>query len=433
MAPTSSGSLLRLIRSIEEADYSGFRRPHLTIELPPDIDPPTQFFVENLVWPPLDPSGGPHASQVTIRHRISRQKLGTEEASIHFVESFYSARPEHSHVLVLSPQVELSSPYYHYLMYNVLEYRHSSYGPGSYTTEKLLGISLDLPSHHLNDSARFRPPLPKAADTLAIGPPEEPSPAPFLWQAPNSNAALYFGDRWAEFHSFLTSRLAAQQQKFVTRPKQISPNYPSWTEYLLELMRARDYNVLYPNLPSSHSLATIHNELYQLPEESSPPPQESDLDAPPPNSKEPFLAGPSPASNPHPPNTELPLVSTPLHTVLSDDGDLPDLSTLPYLSYSGELLTPPTAHQQAADFKHEFKREVGGCKSKSNKPIYPNRADDLFCLDDDETTVEAERPVGLVDSIKLMADSIATPTEKLEAEPELRTHVEPGEDMVKEQ
>ena len=428
VAPTSSGSLLRLFRSIGEADYSGFRRPHLTIELPPDIDPPTQFLVETFVWPPLDPSGGPHASQVTIRHRISRQRLDTEEASLRFVESFYSARPEHSHVLVLSPRVALSSLYYHYLIYNVLEYRHSSYS--NYNTEKLMGISLDLPARHLNDSDRFYPPLRKAADTSAAGPPEEPSPAPFLWQAPNSNAALYFGDKWAEFHSFLTSRLTAQQRKFVTRPKQISPNYPSWTEYLLELMRARNYNLLYPNLPSSHSLATAHNELFQLPEESISPPQKPATDIAPPNLKEPFLLGPSPTSNPLRSDYEPPLVTTTLLTVLSDDGDLPVLTTLQLLSYSGELLTAQTAQQQAAEFGHEFKGEIGGCKTKTNQLDHLMTVNDLFCLDDDETSMEEEQSVRVVDPIKRVMNSIAMPAGKQEAVLDSRTHIESGEDRV---
>jgi len=430
---TSSGSLIRLLHSIEGADYDGFRRPHLTIELPPDIDPPTQSFIENLVWPPLDPSGALHASQVTLRHRISRQRLGAEEASLHFIESFYPARPDHSHVLVLSPQVEVSKLYFHYLMYNIMEYRHSTYGPDSYSTDKLMGISLDLPSQYLNDSELFHPPLLKATESPAVGPPEESSPSLFLWQAPNSNAALYFGDKWAEFHSFLTSRLTAQQQKFVTRPKQISQNYPSWTEYLLELMRARGYSVLYPNLPSLPSLATVHNELYQLPEESSPPPPRPDLDNPPADTKEPFLAGPSPASNQHPLNPEPPLVLTPLLTILPDEGDLPQLSSLPSLSYSGELLTPLTAKQQTEEFAHEFRREVGGCKTKSKKLIYLMKADDLFCLDNNETNVEEGSPSSLVDSIKLASETIFPPVGKLEAVTEISTRIGSGEDKAKEE
>lgn len=429
----SSGSLIRLLHSIEGADYNGFRRPHLTIELPPDIDPPTQSYIENLVWPPLDPSGAPHASQVTLRRRISRQRLGTEEASLHFVASFYPARPDHSHVLILSPQVEVSKLYFHYLMYNILEYRHSTYGPDSYSTDKLMGISLDLPVQYLNGSGSFHPPLLKAAGSPAVGPPEEPSPSPFLWQAPNSNAALYFGDKWAEFHSFLTSRLAAQQQKFVTRPKQISQNYPSWSEYMLECMRARGYNVLYPNLPSSHSFATVHNELYQLPEESSPAPPNPDLDAPPADIKEPFLAGPLPAPNQHPLNPEPPLVSTPLLTILPDEGDLPQLSSLPSLSYSGELLTPLTADQRSEEFSHEFKREVGGCTTKTNKLIYLMKADDLFCFDDDATDVEGGNPSSLADSIKLASKTIFPPVGKPEAVPEIQTHIESGEDRAKKE
>ncbi|MCJ1391550.1 hypothetical protein MMC18_004414 [Xylographa bjoerkii] len=393
-APTgSSGSLIRLLKSIEEADYFGCRRPHLTIELPTDIDPPTWSFLQNLVWPPLDPSISPHISQVTLRHRIPRDRVGSEEASARFVESFYSARPQHSHVLVLSPQVQLSPLYYHYLFYNLLEYKYAAYGGHTEEAENLIGISLDLPSRSLDNARPFSPPVAKSKDDSVIMRDESPTippPSPFLWQAPNSNAALYFGDKWAEFHSFLTNRLLVQHRHPSSRTRIINPEHPSWTEYLLELMRTRGYSLLYPNLLSSDSLATVHNELYQSPEETTPlapsgAPFPQTVDP-----AEPFIVNPLLTSLKYLPHQEQPLLTTPLLTILPSDGDLPALSTLPILSYFGEALTSVSAKREAARYADDFRSQMGHCKSGDSNPVTPMNADDLFCVDqyDDYPTVK---------------------------------------------
>ena len=403
--PNSSGSLIRLLKSIEEADYFGARRPHLTIELPTDIDPPTKSFLNNLVWPPLDPTGAPHSSQVTLRHRISRKHEGTEEASIRFVESFYSAHPSNSHVLVLSPQVQLSPLYYHYLLYNVLEYKHASFSTHSGERENLLGISLDLPARHLNGSKVFSPPISDSSDAEEISKPklEESAPSPFLWQAPNSNAVLYFGDKWSEFHSFLSSRVAAKDKYSTSRPKYVSSNHPAWTEYLLELIRARGYNILYPNLPESESFATVHNELYQPLEESTASPQSSDVDivSPPPlDPNEPFIIDTASLPFARPSNPEPPLLHTPLLSILPSQGDLPSLSDLPLLSFSGQLLSRLQHYQLKSTFVDEFRRAVGGCAAGTARVPSAMKADDLFCQNSDhndgqegtakETEIEVE-------------------------------------------
>ncbi|MCJ1381145.1 hypothetical protein MMC17_004254 [Xylographa soralifera] len=393
----SSGSLIRLLRSIEEADYFGCRRPHLTIELPTDIDPPTWSFLQNLVWPPLDPSGAPRISQVTLRHCIPRDRVGSEEASARFVESFYSARPQQSHVLVLSPQVQLSPVYYHYLFYNLLEYKYAAYGGQAEEAENFMGISLDLPSRSLDNARPFLPPVTKTKDdvhTTSDEPSITPLPLPFLWQAPNSNAALYFGDKWAEFHSFLTNRLLVQQRHPSSRTRIISPEHPSWTEYLLELMRTRGYTLLYPNLPSPESLATVHNELYQPPEGTTPlAPSKATAD-----SADPFIVNPLLTSLEHLPHQERPLLTTPLLTMLPSDGDLPALASLPLLSYFGEALTPWSAKKEAARFANDFRSQIGHCTSGNSYTILPMKADDLFCVDPDddfpviEKTTAAVRP-----------------------------------------
>ena len=306
---------------------------------------------------------------------MSSKKLSSEEASSHFVESFYPARPKDSHVLFLSSQVELSPLYYHYLFYNTLEYKYSSYASHNRETEDLMGLSLEIPSTYLNDSVSFNPPS-SALD-------EEP--ISFLWQAPNANAALYFGNKWAEFHSFLCARISAHNHR--PRPKVVSEKFPAWTEYLLELMRARGYSLLYPNLPSS-AIVTVHNELYQFPEEfSNTSPSTSTPDSDAPQNLDPdeaFTIDPAIHLQGTSINLELPLLETSLLSLLPQDGDLPDLLDVPLLDYAGELLKPAQSINNARSFAQSFRRTVGGCAkaATSTKAQRPMSANDLFCIDD---------------------------------------------------
>ncbi|KAL8782658.1 MAG: hypothetical protein Q9213_005197 [Squamulea squamosa] len=384
-APTrSSGSLIRLLRSIESADYFGHRRPHLTIELPAEIDPPTRKYLDGLVWPPVDPSAASHTSQVTLRHRIPRRASTVEEASIRHVESFYPARPADSHVLILSPQVELSPIYFHFLMYHLLEYKYVSTAPVSSELKSLMGLSLELPNMHLNESLMFNPPMIRSKTQKGEDNPGEPTP--FLWQAPNSNAALYFGDKWVEFHSFLTSRVSLDPAQTPERPNLISRMYPSWLEYILELMRARGYTLLYPNFPSDRqSVATVHYELFHPPEEISKPKSstESGTSIP---SLDPRETFPTDPNSHRPKHSE----STPLKTKLisllpsRDRGTVRELSDLPLLSHEGNELSTEIFKSFAHSFSSDFRREVSLCSATYKPKVEPMKADDLFCDNNNE-------------------------------------------------
>ena len=378
----SSGSLLRLLKSIENADYFGIRRPHLTIELPTEIDPPTWRYLENFVWPPLDWSGAPHASQVSLRHRIPRRTLTEHEASARLVESFYPVRTGNSHVLLLSPQVELSPLYYHYVIYNLLEYKYSSYGAASTSYPNLIGFSLELPSFHLNDTEPLQPPL---LETTPLKGKEKGllgEPTPFLWQAPNANAALYFGDKWIEFHSFLSARLTKPPS---ARRKVFSQKHPAWLESLLELIRARGYSMLYPSFPTEgDAIVTVHDELYQAPEEytktsQTPSPPVSTLDP-----DEPLTADSRNNRRLSPPNIEHQLLESNLISLLPNNGDLPEVSKLPLLSYNGISISQKLSHEAAMSFSETYRSEIGTCRSDADTtPRAVNSALDLFCHLDD--------------------------------------------------
>ncbi len=384
--PKSSGSLLRLLKAIEVADYFGARRPHLTIELPAEIDPPTAYFLENLVWPPIDWSGAPHASQVTLRHRIPRYIPTTGESSSHLIESFYPARPKDSHVLLISPQIELSPIYYHYVLYNLLEYKYSTYGQRTHESRNLMGFSLELPSTYLNGSTSLEPPVLEPADAKRSSR-EAHEPTPFLWQAPNSNAALYFGEKWVELHSFLSARTSLQDprlptdQRPPTRQKLISESYPSWMEYFQELMRARGYFLLYPHFPNSDdAIITIHEELREPPQEYSKK-RSSPSAAVPPNldPNDPFTTDPSVFEPILPVQHEATLLVKNLIALLPYSGDLPELTHLPILSHEGHVLSKGGSSSAARHFTDEFRQEIGRCRNNDKVLIEPMSAKDLFC------------------------------------------------------
>jgi hypothetical protein len=394
-SPESSGSLIRLLKSLENADYFGFPHPRLTIELPNNIDPPTSQYLSSFRWPPWSHAGN---SKLTLRHRVMSNRLDVSQASIRQIESFYPSKVPLSNVLVLAPQVELSPLYFQYLVYTLLDYKYSS--SQMQTSEGMIGISLERPPTTLNGK-----------DTLSV-PEEASSRSLFLYQAPNSNAALYFGEKWVELHSFLSNRFAVdmnlQSPANIAYP--VSEKYPSWLGYMLELARARGYTMLYPSFGSSEdNIATIHSELYHLPEEHMKPTIPTSDPAEPPTTPEIPLTASSELTalksshesqtlttsrsilhllNPHLPKSD-------------SGGPLPELSSLPILSHTGEHLPQGqvSLYQAAITYSESFARNLGGCKQGNEKaPITkrPKRtqwsADDLFCLDDDE--MEANLGVG---------------------------------------
>lgn len=204
--PSAAGSLMRLLTSLAKADYFDLAPPRLSIELPYKVDAAvTNFLLDSFKWPPSATSNDASAPHLHLQKRIPQRGISPEESSTRFLESFWPANRFTSHVLLLSPQTELSPLYYHYLKYAILEYKYSRASATSPSPhDDLLGISLDLPSTFLNDTAAFTAPVysESTKETEGNGP-------SFLWGAPNSNAALYFGDKWTELHTLASYSLAS--------------------------------------------------------------------------------------------------------------------------------------------------------------------------------------------------------------------------------
>lgn len=285
-----------------------------------------------------------------------------------FVESFYSHRPYDSHILLLSPQVELSPFFFHYVFYNLLEYKYSSYTSSTYDSATLAGISLITPTLHVDGKTPFT--LPE----LSLDGQPSAAATPFLWQVPETNAALYFGDKWRELHSFLSNRLSHTSPPI---HRVLQPTAPSFAEPLLELMSVRGYSLLYPHFPA-HTIATLQTTPFSPPEEflSLAP---SSHEAENLSSATPWYDPPNqPQPPPHIP-PQLPLAMTPLHNLLPSAGDLPELSDLPHLNVLGYAMPAEERLGTTESLLSAFRTSIGSCPDTHVPDARPLLADDLFC------------------------------------------------------
>ncbi|EAA33065.3 hypothetical protein GE21DRAFT_5699 [Neurospora crassa] len=363
----TSGSLTRLLKSLSAADFTACAIPHLTIELSHDIDVATTQFLQKFQWPPSRAYNPTHVRQLTLRHRIPRKSLTEEESSVRFLESFWPA-DQHSHVLVLSPNIELSPRFYHYIKYALLEYSYSVPATMQQWDSRLLGISLELPSTHPGDALKpFSPPAASKKATAAQQQKKTPTDnnTPFLWQAPGSNAVLYSGQKWTELHKLVSKSLEflhqQQQRASTTNPalnfftqKQISKHYPSWLEHALRLARARGYFTLYPSPQTARNLATVHNELYRGPEEyrSSDAGSGSDSGSRNELGKQKDEISLSPGS---------------LLDSLPAGGNLVPFGDMPLLDWEGRATSLAEVDRGAGEYVDEFRRAVGCGKLEKGK------------------------------------------------------------------
>ncbi|KAI2606892.1 uncharacterized protein GGS25DRAFT_522410 [Hypoxylon fragiforme] len=381
--PGSSGSLIRLLRSLSAADYTSSAVPHLTIELPHDIDPPTKRFLETFMWPPAHTNNPANTRLLSLRHRIPRQKVGEEESSIQFLESFWPAEPQHSHVLVLSPQVELSSDFFHYLIYSLLEYKYSAVATHQRWGRHLFGISLEQPLKKLDGKQELSAPSLLKSSGAGEASDEEISTS-FLWQAPSSSAVLFLGEKWMELHDFVSRSLEAKREfdevPTLLSEKIVSTQHPSWLEHALRLARVRGYWMLYPGSDTAQNLATVHSELSHIPEEYAnqegskvtlaEDASEEEIE----NVRQKIRAG-----------SEITLAPVSLLDSLPHEGNLRPFGDLPILTWDGQSADFEELNSLAATYATEFREKVGRCTVDSaevSKKQEGPTTEDLFCTTD---------------------------------------------------
>ncbi|KAL7938188.1 hypothetical protein V8C35DRAFT_291157 [Trichoderma chlorosporum] len=362
--PHGTGNLKRLLKSLARADLAGVSPPHLTIELPTVIEQDLDDFLGGYEWPSRGSGTGPKPRLLSLRRRIPRQKLSEEESSVRFLESFWPAKPSHSHVLVLSPHAEVTSQFFHYVKYSLLQRQYSAIASRQDWGSKLFGISFSAPTTYLDDTTQFAPPKPLEGEGL------DTDGTSFLWQAPNSDAILILGDKWVELHGFV-SRLLEKRHALSTTPdllstKEVGKKHPAWLEYTLQLSRIRGYFTLYPTQQTANTIVGIHTDLYDVPEEyigEKATEQERDSI--------------NHATELFDPASQVDMLAT-----LPHEGELPLLYHLPWLTWDGKETDDSSIQQSAIKYKQAFRNQVGQCKDE--KPGVTPRVDpyarDLFCF-----------------------------------------------------
>jgi hypothetical protein len=189
---------------------------------------------------------------------------------------------------------------------------------------------------------------------------------------------LYFGDKWVEFHSYLSNRFKVRPNpEEESQTKLVSEYYPAWMEYLLELVRVKGYVMLYPAFASDEAsaIATVHTDLYQPPEEFLEPkastPDPSELDAADSVNAEAHLTTDRDISSLRPaesttitPFSILPLLFKKFSPSLDSGGAfaLPNLSDLQVLSFAGEPLSRTEWSTQAELYAEELSSVLAGAE-----------------------------------------------------------------------
>ncbi|KAK6531217.1 hypothetical protein TWF281_008040 [Arthrobotrys megalospora] len=340
-ADAHSGQLIRLLKSLKNADYFTAPLPRLYIDLNPDTDQTTREFIDSFTWPSKD--------RLVVRHRISPRSASLDSDPTTFVESFYPNSKDSS-VLFLSPNIELSPFYYHFLFYSILEYKYSN-GQFALDSSLIYGISLDAPLSRVDG---------KPFDATTITAPsvdgQIPPLTPYLYAAPTTHATLFFGNHWRLLHLYIARRLdkAFTEGVDYSTPATLPKSFPGWTKHFVELLTAGGYLMLYPNFDPSDSLAVYHTEV------------ESTVSA---TSGEKGVMRMNNILN-HLPNGVLPLWTN--LPIIGMDGVKTDLDG---------LLTA------ARDYKKKILGKCGGLKKDDG---VEDSVDDLFC-DGDEGIQEKQR------------------------------------------
>lgn len=382
-APSSgSESMKRLLASLARADLSSVAVPHLTVELPSVIDKTLEDFLNNFRWP-QGPRTASQPSLLTMRRRVTRSKLNPEESAARFLESFWPANPTSTHVLVLSPNAEISPHFFHCkahsvgtasqktncdidVKYALLFYRHDAAAMISGWEHRLFGIGFGRPQTLLNGKEPFvsPPSLGSEADKTT----------PFLWQAPNSDAMLIVGKKWQEMHNYaslyLERQVASGETPAFMSKKEVSEQQPAWLEYLLQISRLRGYFTLYPSPDTSDAILGAHKDLYHVPEEYQKEPGANDADA---------EGDTKSYRTTQYAETFDPSSAIDLTTLLPNKGKLDTLNHMPLLSWDGRKIGVSELEKSADEYSKAFRKEVGGC-GNDQLDTKPNWfAADLFC------------------------------------------------------
>lgn len=246
------------------------------------------------------------------------------------------------------------------MKYTILHYRHSNAAFLQDWGENMMGMSLTSPSILLDGSQSLNSPEPGADFGGA-----------FLWQAPNSDAMIFPGDKWMELHGFI-SQVFERQDSLSETPallahKDVSKMYPSWLEYALQLSKARGYYTVYPGKETAGAILGSHNDIPDVPGE-----YEDDDEA--------KIAAEGEGLEDQATDSFDALWTVNILETLPLGGTLPFATTVPVLTWDGKPTSIEDLHVDSVLFAAQFRAEVGSCEVESEAPNRRHKyAEDLFC------------------------------------------------------
>lgn len=186
----------------------------------------------------------------------------------------------------------------------------------------------------------------------------------FLWQAPNGDAMLVFGDHWVELHGYVSHSLQTQKAGItlptMAQSKDVAQNQPAWLEYMLQLCRLRNYFTVYPSKETADAIVGVYADLPDVPDGREKSNADARLGAQRGSS---FDAG-----------SQVDILNT-----LPKGGALPSIHKLPVLSWEGEASTLDQMVAESYKQTLEFRRQIGTCKDVEAHVPRDRFAADLFC------------------------------------------------------
>lgn len=346
--PETAGSLLRLLRSIQNADYGGLSRPRVIVELPARTDVAVLRHLSTFAWPP---KSRPGESKLFIRRRISDQPLTPALAALQAMESYFPATAS-SHVLVLAPEVELNSKFYQLLVLLILEYRHSA---RAMLFPTMMGISLLAAEHTDTDTAiiKFRQHLDGRAD-------------------------LFFGDKYGELQEFLSMRLAADSSlsKAIDSSANTGKVDTLWTRPAIEWMRSQGFCMLQTApVNGSSPLAIIHQDLPPFHEQVADAEAQAEIGLDLTSQGDVLLAQTRSAN----PDRERQLSRASVASFLGPDMWLAGADNILMYDYDDRPIRRSEIIAQTKAYGRRFASAIGGCSDAAASNYQPGNIQSLFC------------------------------------------------------
>ncbi|KAL3955732.1 hypothetical protein ACCO45_011295 [Purpureocillium lilacinum] len=337
--PTGTGNIKRLLNSLARADLGGHSIPHLTVELPSLIEKPLQEFLGRYEWPPSAGDEKPLPRMMSLHRRIPSHRISEEESLVRFLESFWPLDPVNSHVLVLSPNAEVTPQFFHYLKFAILYYRYSRAATSEGLELRLMAMGFAVPTVSLDGTQPFSP--------------------------PRHDAVLFLGDKWVELHAYVSQMInrhsSSPSSPALIAKKEVGKQHPAWMEYAVQLARLRGYFTLYPGKDTAGAIVGVHTDLSDKPEEygdagSSSKDREQGG----------FVDRVSPAFDP---GSSVDMLET-----------LPKRG-LAHIVMGQQAKSFAKFLMETAQFADEFRRQVGHCSEEDLKslPLPDSYARDLFC------------------------------------------------------